>query len=94
LFVSGLHGSKQVGYNVHYDRSHEQAAMTLKITSIGNSAGVVLPKERLARLLLENGDELHTLKVPDGIRLTAYDPLQAVKTVVATQITRDDRHVL
>ncbi|HQV49010.1 MAG TPA: AbrB/MazE/SpoVT family DNA-binding domain-containing protein, partial [Dokdonella sp.] len=44
--------------------------MKLKITTIGNSAGVILPKELLARLRLEKGDELLALETPDGIRLT------------------------
>ncbi|MBP6457573.1 MAG: AbrB/MazE/SpoVT family DNA-binding domain-containing protein, partial [Pseudoxanthomonas sp.] len=48
--------------------------MKLKITTVGNSAGVILPKELLARLRLEKGDELHALETPDGIRLTKYDP--------------------
>ena len=42
--------------------------MKLKITTIGNSAGVILPKELLARLRLEKGDELHALETPDGVR--------------------------
>ena len=50
--------------------------MKLKITTVGNSAGVILPKELLARLRLEKGDELHALETPDGIRLTTYDPLR------------------
>ena len=41
--------------------------MKLKITTIGNSAGVILPKELLARLRLEKGDELFALETPDGI---------------------------
>ena len=43
--------------------------MNLKITAIGNSAGVILPKELLARLRVEKGDELYALETPDGIRL-------------------------
>jgi len=48
--------------------------MKLKITAIGNSAGVILPRELLARLRLEKGDELFVLETPDGIRLTTYGP--------------------
>ncbi|HTD27936.1 MAG TPA: AbrB/MazE/SpoVT family DNA-binding domain-containing protein, partial [Xanthomonadaceae bacterium] len=49
--------------------------MKLKVTAIGNSAGVILPKELLARLRVDKGDELFALETPDGIRLTAFDPL-------------------
>ena len=68
--------------------------MKLKITSIGNSAGVILPKELLARLRLDKGDELYALETPDGIRLTAFDPELAAQMEVAEQVMREDRLVL
>lgn len=68
--------------------------MKLKITTIGNSAGVILPKELLARLRLEKGDELHALETPDGIKLTAFDPELAAQMEVAEKIMREDRAVL
>jgi len=46
----------------------------LKLTAIGNSAGVVLPKEVLARLKLDKGDSVYLTEAPDGYRLTPYDP--------------------
>ncbi|TAK39854.1 MAG: AbrB/MazE/SpoVT family DNA-binding domain-containing protein [Lysobacteraceae bacterium] len=68
--------------------------MKLKITAIGNSAGVILPRELLARLRLEKGDELYALETPDGIRLTAFDPELAAQMEVAERIMREDRNVL
>ncbi|APP79841.1 AbrB/MazE/SpoVT family DNA-binding domain-containing protein [Xanthomonas hortorum pv. vitians] len=68
--------------------------MKLKITSIGNSAGVILPKELLARLRLGKGDELYALETPDGIKLTAFDPTLAAQMEVAEQVMREDRQVL
>ena len=68
--------------------------MKLKITTIGNSAGVILPKELLARLRLEKGDELFALETSDGIRLTVYDPTLAEQMEVAERIMREDRNVL
>ena len=68
--------------------------MKLKITTIGNSAGIILPKELLSRLRLEKGDELFALETPDGIKLTVYDPTLAEQMDVAERIMRDDRHVL
>ena len=62
--------------------------MKLKITTVGNSAGVILPKDLLARLRLEKGDELHALETPDGIRLTVYDPTLAEQMEVAEQVMR------
>jgi putative addiction module antidote len=68
--------------------------MKLKITTVGNSAGVILPKELLARLRLEKGDELFALETPGGIVLTTYDPELAAQMEVAERIMREDRLVL
>lgn len=68
--------------------------MKLKITAIGNSAGVILPKEILARLRLEKGDEVHLLETPDGFRITTYDPEFARKMDVAEDVMRRRRNVL
>ena len=68
--------------------------MKLKITGIGNSAGVILPKELLARLRLDKGDELYALETPDGVWLTTYDPELAAKMEVAERIMREDRDLL
>lgn len=68
--------------------------MKLKITTIGNSAGVILPKELMARLRLEKGDELFALETPDGVKLTTYDPQLAAQMDVAERIMREDRQVL
>ena len=68
--------------------------MKLKITTVGNSAGVILPKDLLARLRQEKGDELHALETPDGIRLTVYDPTLAEQMEVAEQVMRSRRTLL
>lgn len=68
--------------------------MKLKITTVGNSAGVILPKELLTRMRLEKGDELYALETPDGIMLTTYDPELAAQMEVAERIMREDRQVL
>lgn len=68
--------------------------MKLKITSIGNSAGVILPKDILARLRLEKGDELYVLETPDGIKLTTFDPTLAEQMEVADKVMRKRRSLL
>jgi putative addiction module antidote len=68
--------------------------MKLKITAIGNSAGVILPKELLARLRLGKGDELYALETPDGIKLTDFDATLAAQMDVAEQVMRDRRTLL
>jgi putative addiction module antidote len=46
----------------------------LKLTQIGNSVGVILPKEVLAKLKVAKGDTLYITDTPYGIALTPYDP--------------------
>jgi putative addiction module antidote len=68
--------------------------MQLKVTKIGNSAGVILPKELLARLRVEAGDSLYVSETPDGVRITANNPDFAAKMALAETIMRDDRDIL
>lgn len=48
-------------------------AAVLKIRQIGNSAGVILPREELERLRLGIGDELSIRKSENGLELSPYD---------------------
>jgi putative addiction module antidote len=68
--------------------------MQLKITKIGNSAGIILPKELLARLRVESGDTIYASETPDGVRLTASNPDFATKMELAEAIMREDRDIL
>ena len=47
---------------------------TLKLTQIGNSVGVILPKEVLGKLKLQKGDSIFITETPDGYAITPYDP--------------------
>jgi putative addiction module antidote len=66
----------------------------LKLTTIGNSAGVVLPKEVLARLKLDKGDSVYLTEAPDGYRLTPYDPEFEQQMETARKIMKRRRAVL
>jgi putative addiction module antidote len=46
----------------------------LKLTQIGNSIGVILPKEVLLKLKVEKGDTLFVTEATNGVTLTPYDP--------------------
>ena len=46
----------------------------LKLTSLGNSTGVVIPKEMLERLKAGEGDQLLAIETPNGYLLTSYEP--------------------
>lgn len=62
---------------------------TLKLTGIGNSVGVILPKELLSKLGVGKGDTLHAIETVDGIRLTTADPeFEAQMEVARKQMKR------
>jgi putative addiction module antidote len=67
---------------------------SLKVTGIGNSVGVVLPKDLLARLRVQKGDRLYAVETPNGIELTPYDPEFAAQMDAAEETMREDRDVL
>ncbi|MGF1660550.1 MAG: AbrB/MazE/SpoVT family DNA-binding domain-containing protein [Rubrimonas sp.] len=67
---------------------------TLKLTTVGNSVGVVLPKDLLARLRVGKGDTLYAVQTPNGVELTPYDPDFAAQMDAAEAIMREDRDVL
>ena len=49
--------------------------MKLEIKKIGNSTGIILPKELLVRLGLAQGDELFVTELPDrAVKLSVYNP--------------------
>lgn len=66
----------------------------LKLTQIGNSVGVILPKDVLARLKLEKGDTLYLTDSPDGVRLTPHDPQFEEQMKQAREIMKARRAVL
>ena len=45
-------------------------AYKVKVTTVGNSTGIVLPKELLAKLKIEKGDTLYVTETPDGVQMT------------------------
>ncbi len=67
---------------------------TLKLTQIGNSVGAIFPKEVLARLKLEKGDEIHLTESPDGLRLTVHDPEFEAQMKAARAVMKKRRAVL
>jgi putative addiction module antidote len=66
----------------------------LKLSRIGNSVGVVLPKEVLARLKVEQGDTLYLTESPDGFRLTPHDPEFAEQLEAARAVMKRRRAAL
>ena len=67
---------------------------TLKITKIGNSAGIILPKDVLAHLQSELGDELTLTTTPRGIELSVPEDDFEEQMRVAREIMPTRRRAL
>ena len=69
--------------------------LELKLRKVGNSIGIVLPKEALARLNADEGDAIYLTEATDGgFRVTATNPEFAQKMKVAERLSRRYRHAL
>ncbi|MBV9749840.1 MAG: transcriptional regulator [Acetobacteraceae bacterium] len=66
----------------------------LKLTSIGNSVGVILPKELLVKLGVQKGDTLYAVETPDGVKLSVSDPDYEAQMEVARRLMHKWRNVL
>lgn len=65
-----------------------------KVTTIGNSVGIVLPKEVMGKLHLKKGDALYLCETQDGYTLNPYDEEFINQMSLAEKIMHDDRDVL
>ncbi|MBN8491986.1 MAG: AbrB/MazE/SpoVT family DNA-binding domain-containing protein [Burkholderiales bacterium] len=63
----------------------------LKLTQIGNSVGVILPKEVLARLKLGKGDTVFITEAANGVMLTPYDPALDEQLQIGREFMREYR---
>ncbi len=66
-----------------------------KLIKIGNSTGIIIPKDVLARLRVAQGDELHFAERPNGEFVVGkYDPDFAEAMAMAEAIMHEDRDIL
>lgn len=66
----------------------------VKVTGVGNSVGIILPKEILAKLRVSKGDFLTVSETPLGVSLSALDSEFEHQMDLAEGIMREDRDVL
>lgn len=66
----------------------------LKLTQIGNSVGVILPKEVLARLKVEKGDTVFLTDAANGVLLTPYSQEFETQMDAAREVMKRRRNVL
>ncbi len=68
--------------------------LKVKVTAIGNSMGIVLPKETLAKLKVEKGDVLYLVEGPEGITLTPYQQDFEKQIEAAKKVMKKYRNTL
>jgi putative addiction module antidote len=68
--------------------------LKVKVTQIGNSLGVILPKEALARLKVEKGDTLTVIETPNGVELSTVDERFDAAMKAYDRTARRYRHAL
>ncbi len=68
--------------------------LALKLTKVGNSTGIILPKEALAKLNVGQGDTLYLTEAADGMRITPYDPDFERQMALAHRVAKKRRNAL
>jgi putative addiction module antidote len=72
------------------DDSDAAEGFVLQVRKIGNSTGLILPKELLQRLRLKEGDSLHVVELSErGLKLSPFDPKHAKAMEIARRAFRD-----
>jgi len=69
-------------------------ATTTKLIAIGNSVGIILPKEVLARLNVQKGDSICLTETPFGANITPYDDQFLRKLEASERVMRKYRDAL
>jgi putative addiction module antidote len=66
----------------------------LKLIPIGNSTGVILPKDVLAHLGVAQGDSLQVVETPEGVELRTQDPEFERQLAMAREVMQRRRKAL
>lgn len=67
---------------------------TVKVVQFGDSSGIVLPKDVLQRLRVDQGDVLEIVETPNGVELVPSSEDAASQIKVAGEVMREDQDVL
>lgn len=68
--------------------------VALKIRKVGNSVGVVLPKEVTSALKVHEGDLVYLTESPNGYHISPYDDEFARQMELAEKVLHEDRDIL
>jgi putative addiction module antidote len=72
----------------------DEMSEAVKVRAIGNSLGVILPRDVLTRSRIAEGDTLHVVDTADGLRLVRHNPEFARQMEVAREVMRRRSGVL
>jgi putative addiction module antidote len=68
--------------------------MELKLTNIGNSVGMILPKEMRDKMKVGNGDAVYLTETPEGYKISPYDPEFDKEMTAARKLMKKRKAVL
>jgi putative addiction module antidote len=68
--------------------------LKVKVTQVGNSMGILLPKEALIKMNSQKGDTLYLVEGPEGYSLTPYSPDFEEQMDAANKVMKDYRNTL
>ena len=93
--VAGISiGEVKNGACRRYNKCYTLGMTKVKVTGVGNSVGIILPKEILAKLRVSKGDFLTVSETPLGVSLSALDEKKHRQLEIAEQIMRENRNML
>jgi putative addiction module antidote len=88
-------GTSRPDHVIHFVQHAEGTThMQLEIKKIGNSTGLILPKEFLTRHKLKQGDHVIMTETPDGLKITLADETFANGMEIARKAMGTYRHTL
>ncbi len=68
--------------------------MKLKLTRVGNSVGMILPREVRDKMRVSSGDTVYLTETPEGYSVTPYDPEFSRQMDTARKIMKKRRAAL
>ncbi len=68
--------------------------MTAKVTKVGNSSALILPKDLMAKLNLVQGDSVSLTEVAQGVVISPYDIKKERQLEIAKKVMRENRNML
>ncbi len=87
-------------YNISYNINNithlteGKGFMELKLTNIGNSVGMILPKEMRDKMKVGNGDAVYLTETPEGYKISPYNPDFDKEMVAARKLMKKRKAVL